>query len=443
MLTRTTAQRVYNDSYLDRVAENGIKLVKVTALGAPECEVCRAWQGVICSIDGTARGLPSIESAKAAGVFHPNCVCIHEAVIEEIDKTELAIQRKHPFTKDIRDLDAYEARKFAIDRERYERKGLSAEEARIAVNRDNLELAIRNGLIRSDAREIVDGLTDTQVAALCPDGKTPRFEPVKKGDTAKIVRGSRGGVVHIARDADLKHLVEVLDFDTSKRLQRNAGSSQSSKTKWERRAKQSEVESRREIIRFQEKEAQENSDILNLPAIKGEHTPKDDIKLVNQNYSRGDPWQKNCQRCVTAFELRCRGIDVVAKSKPEKKDDKLWHYSLPYKGIQTQKINCKNKDEIYSKFSSEIMSENSPLGSRYILFVAWESKDVPISHVLNAIKEDDGLTLYDAQINRIFKGEEAQKYLGKAETEDLSFCRVDNLEIDEKYLKYCVAARAK
>lgn len=217
MLTRTTAQRVYNDSYLDRVAENGIKLVRVTALGAPECEVCRAWQGVICSIDGTARGLPSIESAKAAGVFHPNCVCIHEAVIEEVDKTELAIQRKHPFTKDIRDLDAYEARKFAIDRERYERKGLSAEEARIAVNRDNLELAIRNGLIRSDAREIVDGLTDTQVASLCPDGKTPRFEPVKKGDTAKIIRGSRGGVVHISRNATVEDLVKVTRLEDAKK----------------------------------------------------------------------------------------------------------------------------------------------------------------------------------------------------------------------------------
>jgi hypothetical protein len=215
MLTRTTAQRVYNDSYLDRVAENGIKLVRVTALGAPECEVCRAWQGVICSIDGTARGLPSIEAAKSAGVFHPNCVCIHEAVIEEVDKTELAIQRKHPFTKDIRDLDAYEARKFAIDRERYERKGLSAEEARIAVNRDNLELAIRNGLIRSDAREIVDGLTDTQVVALCPDGKTPRFEPLKKGDTAKIVRGSRGGVVHIARNATVKDIIEITKIEAS------------------------------------------------------------------------------------------------------------------------------------------------------------------------------------------------------------------------------------
>lgn len=211
MLTRTTAQRVYNDSYLDRVAENGIKLVRVTALGAPECEVCRAWQGVICSIDGTARGLPSIESAKAAGVFHPNCVCIHEAVIEEVDKTELAIQRKHPFTKDIRDLDAYEARKFAIDQERYERKGLSAEDARIAVNRDNLEAAIRNGLIRSDAREIVDGLTDTQVAALCPDGKTPRFEPLKKGDDTKIVRGSRGGVVHIGKDCTLEELTSLID----------------------------------------------------------------------------------------------------------------------------------------------------------------------------------------------------------------------------------------
>ena len=84
------------------------------------------------------------------------------------------------------------------------------------MDRDNLEANIRHGLIRSDARAIVDKLTDAQVIALCKDGNPPRFTPTKKATKKnphaadeKFIRGKRGGVVHISRNATVADLVKV------------------------------------------------------------------------------------------------------------------------------------------------------------------------------------------------------------------------------------------
>jgi len=46
--------------------------VKVsTHLGA--CELCQPWQGKILSFTGKTEGYPTLEEARAAGLFHPNC----------------------------------------------------------------------------------------------------------------------------------------------------------------------------------------------------------------------------------------------------------------------------------------------------------------------------------------------------------------------------------
>lgn len=61
----------------------------------------------------------------------------------------------------------------------------------------------------------MDGLTDTQVAALCPDGKTPRFEPVKtssKNADEKIIFGKHGHVIHVSKDATISDFLITLGF---------------------------------------------------------------------------------------------------------------------------------------------------------------------------------------------------------------------------------------
>lgn len=224
MNVRTNSMRVYNDCLLDDIARTtGSDLVRVSRGGDPMCHGCSPWEGVILSISGKTDGFPTYEQAKEAGCFHPNCVHTCEYVDEDIDVEEIELQKSHPVRKGLEnDPDAADERKYEIDQARYRRKGMSAEEARLAVDRDNLEANIRHGLIRSDAREIVDKLTDAQVTALCKDGNPPRFEPTKKATKAnphaadeKWIHGKRGGVVHIARDADVEKLIEVTRIEAS------------------------------------------------------------------------------------------------------------------------------------------------------------------------------------------------------------------------------------
>jgi hypothetical protein len=56
----------------NRLVEQGHDLIKVsTHRGA--CPLCEPWQGKILSITGKTEGYPTLEEAKAAGLFHPNC----------------------------------------------------------------------------------------------------------------------------------------------------------------------------------------------------------------------------------------------------------------------------------------------------------------------------------------------------------------------------------
>jgi len=72
MVARTTTMQAHLEGTANRLVEQGHDLVKVsTHRGA--CELCQPWQGKILSITGKTKGYPTLEEAKAAGLFHPNC----------------------------------------------------------------------------------------------------------------------------------------------------------------------------------------------------------------------------------------------------------------------------------------------------------------------------------------------------------------------------------
>ena len=225
MNIRTNTMRVYNDCLVDDVARTtGSDLVRVSTGGDPMCRLCAPWEGAILSVSGKTKGFPTYEQARQAGCFHPNCVHTIETVDDVWDGDEIELQKAHPVDKaTATDPDAMDERKYKMDQERYRRQGMDAEAARLAVDRDNLEANIRHGLIRSDAREIVDKLTDAQVTALCKDGNPPRFEPTKKATKKdphaadeKFIHGKRGGVVHISRNATVEDLLRVCKIEDKK-----------------------------------------------------------------------------------------------------------------------------------------------------------------------------------------------------------------------------------
>ena len=72
MHARTVCMEAHLQGTANRLAEQDRDLVKVSShLGA--CEKCQPWQGKILSITGRTPGYPTLEEAKAAGLFHPNC----------------------------------------------------------------------------------------------------------------------------------------------------------------------------------------------------------------------------------------------------------------------------------------------------------------------------------------------------------------------------------
>ena len=293
MNVRTNTMRVYNDCLLDDIARaTGSDIARISKGGGdPHC-VCAAWAGCVISISGKTKGLPTYEQARNGGCFHPNCVHTLEYVDEAADAEEIELQKAHPVTKGLEDdPDVQKERRYEIDQHRYRNRGMTKDAARLAVDRDNLTDAIRTGLIREDARELVGKLTDAQVSALCVDGNPPRFEPTKKATKKdphaadeKWIHGKRGGVVHISRTATVEDLVKVTGVKDAK-------------SEWQ-------------PITPLEKA----TDTL-MQSIGAKHTDKKlDISGVNPNYSKGGGYTNNCQRCVPTYEARCRGYDVEALS---------------------------------------------------------------------------------------------------------------------------------
>jgi len=72
MSVRTTAMRAYNDSHMQVMTAAGIDLFTVSDDGHP-CPLCFPWQNRILSITDDPRAHATIDQARAAGLWHPNC----------------------------------------------------------------------------------------------------------------------------------------------------------------------------------------------------------------------------------------------------------------------------------------------------------------------------------------------------------------------------------
>ena len=83
------------------------------------------------------------DDVRNGGCFHPNCTHTLEYVDETVDADEIELQKSVPAKEDLADdYDAQDERKYQIDQARYMRDnpGMTEDEARVAVDRDNLAL---------------------------------------------------------------------------------------------------------------------------------------------------------------------------------------------------------------------------------------------------------------------------------------------------------------
>lgn len=77
MVARTKLTQASNQGLMNRLQRNGYDLVQVS-MHFGTCDLCAPWEGRILSISGnTSRfrggGVPSVDTARKEGLFHPNC----------------------------------------------------------------------------------------------------------------------------------------------------------------------------------------------------------------------------------------------------------------------------------------------------------------------------------------------------------------------------------
>jgi hypothetical protein len=80
MATRTAVQRAYNEAHQDRMTAAGVAEFTVAPHAHP-CPLCQPWEGKVL----TAATIPT---ARAAGLFHPNCTHVLVAYFEGITRLE-------------------------------------------------------------------------------------------------------------------------------------------------------------------------------------------------------------------------------------------------------------------------------------------------------------------------------------------------------------------
>lgn len=72
MLTRTAVADARREAFRTRYLANGVDVVYVVPNGTDHA-VCAAWEGRLLSLTGATPGLPTVDDARSAGLFHPQC----------------------------------------------------------------------------------------------------------------------------------------------------------------------------------------------------------------------------------------------------------------------------------------------------------------------------------------------------------------------------------
>ena len=296
MLSRTTAQRVYNDSYADRLAEAGCEIARIVSMGAPGCKVCAAWQNQIVAVSGKSEKFPTLAEARAAGVFHPNCLCTLEYIDEDIEADE--IKRQEEAGKvNWEDPDAVQARADEIAIEGMKADGMAEEEAKDALTRGKVEDAIRAGLFTDDAKALASSFTREQLAEFRKDG-VPRFQFAKKGEHTGWRHGGAGGVVRIEEGDIGEQLRDIFTVDSGPR--RGMSVKKEIATEHEPFSLPKSLPPSPALAQFMESAGIPHSD---KPL---------DLAETNPGFLKEFGTHDNCTHCVVAGFIRLHGYDVVA-----------------------------------------------------------------------------------------------------------------------------------
>lgn len=151
----------------------------------------------------------------------------------------------------------------------------------------------------------------------------------------------------------------------------------------------------------------------------------DSLKSVNPHYSpMKREYKENCTNCVSAYEMRKRGYDVIAKAAG--KNHHLQRYPEDaWKNPQIIRTFGSGLDEILKTF------ENWPDNARAEIAVVWKySRE---GHVFVGEKSNGAVAFYDVQSGVKY----SENVFEKVTDGKTKFWRIDNLEPSDRGITAC------
>lgn len=141
------------------------------------------------------------------------------------------------------------------------------------------------------------------------------------------------------------------------------------------------------------------------------------VSGANPGCSKGGAYRVNCQRCVQTYEFRRRGYDVVAKPKPQVKDDIIIWGSECFVGQNNAVV-----EYTFNQTAAQVKREikNAPDGARYGIYIKW--KGVKSAHVFVAEKVDGVVRFLDPQSGKL----DVSSYFDRGSAGKFGFFRMDD-----------------
>ena len=151
----------------------------------------------------------------------------------------------------------------------------------------------------------------------------------------------------------------------------------------------------------------------------------DSLCSVNPNYFSGDEaYKTNCTNCISAYEMRKRGYNVIAR--PATKNHYLSrHPEAAWVGAEVRTTSGSGLEDIVS------VTEKWPDGARVEVAVTWKGRQN--GHVIVAEKVNGKIRFYDVQ-----SGEKiSSKIFSYVEDDKTLFWRIDDLEPSDRGITAC------
>jgi len=152
---------------------------------------------------------------------------------------------------------------------------------------------------------------------------------------------------------------------------------------------------------------------------------KDSLRAVNPHYNFNDKrYSTNCANCVSAFEMRRRGYNVIAR--PMGKNHYLsYHPEEAWGNPEVEQTTGNGLKEIINSF------EKWPDKSRAEIAITWKHEN--IGHVFVAEKIDEIVHFYDVQSGV----EYSESVFERVKNGETKFWRIDNLEPSDRGITAC------